>query len=204
MQPSLFANAVFSLPDGLRFVTDFLSPAEEAELLAAIGGLRLTEARYKQYVARRRVAAFGAAFDYETNELLAAPPIPEALLPLRAKVAAWLSVEPARFEQILVAEYRTGTPLGWHRDVPDFESIVGISLLGNARMRFRPYPPATGRTHKSVELDLPPRSAYVLEGPARWKWQHSIAPTPDHRYSISLRTRRGAPQLLLQAVPPNR
>jgi alkylated DNA repair dioxygenase AlkB len=196
MQPSLFPHETFSRPDGLRFVTDFLSPAEEAALLAAIGRLDLTEARYKQYTARRRVASFGGTFDYDSNELRAAPAIPDSLAPLREKVAAWLAVDPALFVHMLVAEYRPGTPLGWHRDVPDFESIVGISVLGNARMKFRPYPPAAGRSDSAFELDLPPRCAYVLEGAARWKWQHSIVKTQEQRYSISLRTRRGAPLLL--------
>ena len=196
MQPSLFPNETFSRPDGLRFVTDFLSPTEEAALLAAIGRLDLTEARYKQYTARRRVASFGGTFDYDSNELRAAPAIPDSLAPLREKVATWLAVDPALFVHMLVAEYRPGTPLGWHRDVPDFESIVGISVLGNARMKFRPYPPAAGRSDSAFELDLPPRCAYVLEGAARWKWQHSIVKTQEQRYSISLRTRRGAPLLL--------
>jgi len=196
MQPSLFPNETFSRPDGLRFVTDFLSPTEEAALLAAIGRLDLTEARYKQYTARRRVASFGGTFDYDSNELRAAPAIPDSLALLGEKVAAWLAVDPALFVHMLVAEYRPGTPLGWHRDVPDFESIVGISVLGNARMKFRPYPPAAGRSDSAFELDLPPRCAYVLEGAARWKWQHSIVKTQEQRYSISLRTRRGAPLLL--------
>jgi len=43
-----------------------------------------------------------------------------------------------------VTEYREGTALGWHRDVPDFEVVVGASLAGPARMRLRPYPPGEG------------------------------------------------------------
>jgi alkylated DNA repair dioxygenase AlkB len=54
-------------------------------------------------------------------------------------------------------------------------------------MRFRPYPPGKGR--KSIlSLDLEPRSAYVLRGDARWRWQHSIPPTKALRYSITFRT----------------
>jgi alkylated DNA repair dioxygenase AlkB len=195
MQVSMFPDEDRSMPGGLRFVPDFLSAAEEEQLLWAIDSLTLTEARYKQYTARRRVASFGGKFDYITNELLPAPEIPRSLLPLRDRVAAWLSVEPELFAQMLVAQYQPGTPLGWHRDVPNFESIVGISLLGHARMKYRPYPPPLGRSKETLQLDLPPRSAYVLEADARWKWQHSIAPTKELRYSISLRTLRGSPLL---------
>ena len=94
-------------------------------------------------------------------------------------------------ELALVAEYRPGVPLGWHRDVPDYETVVGISLLGTARMRFRRYPPIAPKKADVLSLELAPRSAYVLRGEARWGWQHSVAPTPGLRYSITFRTRRG-------------
>ena len=195
-QSPLFAEDALPELPGLRFVPEFLSRAEEHELLRSIDSLVLAEAQYKQYTARRRVASFGGKFDYDANKLRPAPAIPPSLAPLRERVSHWLGVDPACFEHMLVAEYRPGTPLGWHRDVPDFESIVGISLLGRARMKFRPYPPSPGRAKENLALELPPRSAYVLEGPVRWNWQHSIAETTELRYSISLRTPRGTPALL--------
>ena len=89
----------------------------------------------------------------------------------------------------LVAEYRPGVPLGWHRDVPDYETVVGVSLAGTARMRFRRYPPVAPKKSDVVSLELAPRSAYVLRAEARWGWQHSVAPTPALRYSVTFRTR---------------
>lgn len=65
--------------------------------------------------------------------------------------------------------------------------IAGISLLGDARMRFRPWPPRKGAA--VFALDLPPRSAYVLRGEVRWRWQHGVEPTRELRYSITFRTR---------------
>ena len=195
-QASLFDTEETAFPPGMRFETDWLGADEEAALIEAIGALDLREAQYKQYTARRRVASFGGKFDYDNNRLLPAPPIPPAFEPLRQRVARWLGVAPDLFSQMLVAEYAPGTPLGWHRDVPDFESIVGVSLRGEGEMRFRPYPPESARAADLRSLVLPPRSAYVLEGPARWQWQHSIVPTQVLRYSISLRTARGSPLLL--------
>jgi alkylated DNA repair dioxygenase AlkB len=195
-QASLFDHEETSFPPGMRFEPEWLGAAEEGALIETIRALDLREARYKQYTARRRVASFGGKFDYDNNRLLPAPPIPPAFEPLRERVARWLGVEPGLFSQMLVAEYAPGTPLGWHRDVPDFESIVGVSLLGEGEMRFRPYPPPAGRSDATRSLLLPPRSAYVLEGPARWQWQHAIVPTKVLRYSISLRTARGSPLLL--------
>ena len=89
----------------------------------------------------------------------------------------------------LVAEYKPGVPLGWHRDVPDFETVVGISLAGTARTRFRRYPPVPIEEGRRLSLELAPRSAYVLRAEARWGWQRSVAPTPALRYSITFRTR---------------
>jgi alkylated DNA repair dioxygenase AlkB len=195
-QASLFDTEEAAFPPGMRFEPGWLAADEEADLIGAIRALDLHRAQYKQYTARRRVASFGGQFDYDHNRLLPAPPVPAAFEPLRERVARWLGVAPALFSQMLVAEYAPGTPLGWHRDVPDFESIVGVSLLGEGEMRFRPHPPPAGRAADVRSLVLPPRSAYVLEGPARWQWQHSIVPTKVLRYSISLRTARGSPPLL--------
>ena len=91
--------------------------------------------------------------------------------------------------------YRPGTPLRWHRDVPDFESIVGVSLLGTATMKFRPGPHIVGQSSQVLQLELPPRSFYVIEGDARWHRQHSVAPTRGQRCSLTLRTRRGSAPL---------
>ncbi|HEV7912922.1 MAG TPA: alpha-ketoglutarate-dependent dioxygenase AlkB [Albitalea sp.] len=178
------------LPEGFAYREDFISAAEEAALLEAIAALPLQEARYKGYTARRRVASYGSRYDFDDNRLQTADEIADFLLPLRARAAGWIGIAPQDFGNALVAEYRPGTPLGWHRDVPDYELVVGVSLGGIARMRFRRYPPVAPKKADVVTLELAPRSAYVLRGVARWGWQHSIAPTPGLRYSITFRTRR--------------
>jgi alkylated DNA repair dioxygenase AlkB len=194
-QLALFGDAVPqrpALPPGWDYRSDFIDVDEEAALLVFIATLPLEEARYKGYTARRRVAHFGTAYDYDDHRLLSRPPIPPALESLRAKAAAWAGEAPAAFTNALVAEYRPGVPLGWHRDVPDYETVVGISLAGTARMRFRRYPPVAPKKADVVSLELTRRSAYVLRAEARWGWQHSVAPTPALRYSITFRTRSAA------------
>jgi alkylated DNA repair dioxygenase AlkB len=197
-QQELFGPAL-AFPEGLQYRDDFVTLEEEAALLAAIGELPLIEARYRGYTARRRVLSFGTRYDFDDNQLQPADPLPGFLLPLRERAAAWAGVAPEALAAALVAEYRPGTPLGWHRDVPDYEIVVGVSLGAPARMRLRPYPPlpapppaqAGGSKAKGViPLDLAPRSAYILRGVARWGWQHSIAPTRALRHSITFRTRR--------------
>jgi alkylated DNA repair dioxygenase AlkB len=152
--------------------------------------LELREAAYKEFTAKRRVASFGAGYDFDANELTPAPVMASFLLPLREKVARWAQVPAEDFGYALVSEYRPGTQLGWHRDVPQFEMVAGVSLVGSARMRFRRFPPKP--RDAILMLDLAPRSAYLLREEARWGWQHSIAPTAELRYSITFRTRRKA------------
>ena len=180
-----------ALPSGLLHVPGFITAREEAELLAGIRSLDLREAQYKEYTAKRRVASFGAGYDFDENELTPAPVIAPFLLPLRSKVAAWAQVAEEEFGYALVSEYRAGTQLGWHRDVPQFEMVAGVSLAGPATMRFRPFPPRPRA--RILTLPLQPRSAYILRDEARWGWQHSIPPTPALRYSITFRTRRRPP-----------
>lgn len=186
-QADLFDEGA-ALPSGLAYAPDFLSATEEADALAGIAALELRHATYKEYTAHRRVASFGAGYDFDANELTPAPALAPFLLPLRERVSAWTGVPEEKFGYALVAEYPPGTQLGWHRDVPQFEMVVGVSLGGAARLRLRPFPPRRG--DRILVLPLQPRSAYVLKGESRWGWQHGIAPTRELRYSITFRTRR--------------
>jgi alkylated DNA repair dioxygenase AlkB len=198
MQGDLFgaaAPAGPALPAGLRYEEDFLSRDEEAALVAIIERLPLEAMQYRQYTALRRVVSYGGQYDFSAQRLQQAEPLPDWLAPLRKHAGAWAGIAPAQFTQALVAEYRPGTPLGWHRDVPDFEDIVGISLASEAVMRWRPYPPDAPDPAQVVKLTLAPRSIYLLRDAARWQWQHSVAATKTLRYSITLRT----PSTRLQA-----
>jgi alkylated DNA repair dioxygenase AlkB len=187
-QTALFSALPAPFANGYVYEPGFLSADEEIALLEAIRTLPLTNAEYKQYRARRRVMSYGGRYDYTANRLNEAAPIPDFLLPLRERVATWSGHAPQEFTHALIAEYSEGTQLGWHRDVPDFEWVVGVSLLSACRMRFRRYPPQP--REKSLAIDLAPRSIYRLEGEARWDWQHSVPPVPSLRYSITFRTLR--------------
>src|SRR5690606_8464479 len=130
-----------ALPEGLRYEPDFLERHEEAWLLDLIGQLPLAEAQYKGFTARRRVMSYGGAYDFDAHRLDQAAPLIKELQPLRDKVARWAGVRPQELAHALVAQYPPGAPLGWHRDVPDFERVDGVSLGAPAVLRFRPYPP---------------------------------------------------------------
>ena len=189
-QAQLFPAPQPALPEGMRYQREFLTRQEEQSLVQLIAAMPLKEMNYRGYTARRRVVSFGGSYDFQARQLDDAPQLPASLEPLRRKAAHWLGIAPEAFSQALVAEYREGTPLGWHRDVPDFEDIVGISLLNEAVLRFRPYPPREPKKAGVVKLVVEPRSIYLLRGAARWGWQHSVAPAKLLRYSITFRTAR--------------
>lgn len=158
------------------------------QLLEHIRVLPFCEAQYKEWNARRRIVSYGGRYDFNSNALVDSDPVPPFLHRLRERIAAWAGDPAARFSQSLINEYSPGTPLGWHRDAPLYETIVGVSLAGAGRMRLRPYPSAKGCGHATRVLDIAPRSAYIFKGDARWGWQHAISPTKALRYSITFRT----------------
>jgi alkylated DNA repair dioxygenase AlkB len=194
VQSDLFTPKA-TLPQGFAYQPDFLGVPDEAALLQALETLPFQHAQYREWEARRRIASYGGRYDFSHHALNDAPPIPPFLHPLREQLAAWAGLDVARIHHATIAEYQPGTPLGWHRDVPDFEEVMGVSLLSHARMRLRPYPPKAGQRCVHA-LELAPCSAYVMRGPARWAWQHAISPTKALRYSITFRTLRTPAQTL--------
>jgi alkylated DNA repair dioxygenase AlkB len=124
-------------------------------------------------------------YRFDGSGLAEAEPIPGWLLPLRARAAAFAGLAPDALVHALLIEYDTGAGLGWHRDRPVFGDVVGVSLLSAAPLRFR-----RKRAGKWDRYTLPaaPRSAYLLRGPARSEWEHSLAPVATRRYSATFRT----------------
>jgi alkylated DNA repair dioxygenase AlkB len=177
-------------PEGLAYVEELITEAEERRLLAAVEALDFRAVTMRGQTARRTVRHFGLDYEYESGELVPGDPLPEPLRFVRDRCAALVEREPEDLVQILVSRYPEGAGIGWHRDAPMFGSrIAGVSLLSPCRMRFQ-------RTVKgqreTAAVELAPRSAYVLSGKARWSWQHSIPATKALRYSITFRTlRRG-------------
>jgi alkylated DNA repair dioxygenase AlkB len=184
--PTLFE---LDLPLGFRYREDFITDADEGVLLEAIADIAFTDFEMRGVVARRRVAFFGQSYDRA-----AARPLPAFLFPLRAKIAQWAGVDSEAFAMALINEYRPGTPIGWHRDAPQYDIVAGISLLSACRMKFRRYrspaapnPPRRSATH---EIVLDRRSAYLMTQESRTSYEHHIPPVAQLRYSVTFRTLR--------------
>ena len=184
--PDLFDR---DFPPGFLYREDFITDTDERVLLDAIADVVFSNFEMRGVVARRRVAFFGQAYDGA-----GAGPLPAFLLPLRAKVAQWAGVASEAFAMALINEYRPGTPIGWHRDAPQYEVVAGISLLSACRMKFRRYrspavskAPRRSATH-AIVMDR--RSAYLMTHDSRDAFEHHIPPVAQLRYSITFRTLR--------------
>jgi alkylated DNA repair dioxygenase AlkB len=172
--------------EGLAYVEDFVSPAEEAELVTFLDALEFRTLTMHGQEAKRTVRHFGLGYDYARGALAPTDPLPAPLTGLRDRCAALMERAPEDLVQILVSRYPPGAGIGWHRDAPMFGStIAGVSLLAPCRMRFQR---TVGGTRRVAAIELAPRSAYLLSGRARWSWQHSIPSTPALRYSLTFRT----------------
>jgi alkylated DNA repair protein (DNA oxidative demethylase) len=181
--------SVVELPVGLVYEPDFVDEAEERRLVAFIEGLEFHAVTMRGQTARRTVRHFGYDYDYEGWGLTRAEPLPDALVWLRDRCARLAEVEADELAQTLVSRYPPGATIGWHRDAPMFgPKVVGVSLASACRMRFQRR--IAGEDRRVYEVELAPRSAYVLAGQARSAWQHSIPATKDLRYSVTFRTLR--------------
>jgi alkylated DNA repair dioxygenase AlkB len=176
-----------SIPSGFKYNAGVIDSAEESALVTKIQGLDFAPYEFRGVEARRRVVSFGLWAGYQTRPLEQAPAIPQFLKSLQAKAALFAGVEQGDFKQVLVSEYKPGTPIGWHKDRALYEVIVGVSLVSAAMFRFR-LPTERGWMRESQVLE--PRSIYLLSGPARDQWQHSIPAVAAMRYSITFRSLR--------------
>ncbi|MFL6228868.1 MAG: alpha-ketoglutarate-dependent dioxygenase AlkB [Pyrinomonadaceae bacterium] len=176
------------LPEGFRYRPELIGPADEGALLARVRDLPFREFEFHGHTGKRRVVSFGWRYDFTGRGLQKADDMPDYLLPLREVAAAFAGVEPGQFQHALVTEYGPGAGIGWHRDKGVFGEVVGVSLLSPCVLRMR-RPLGKGKWER-VNLTAEPRSAYHLDGPARYGWEHSIPPVNELRYSVTFRSLR--------------
>jgi DNA oxidative demethylase len=163
---------------------------EEASLVERLDALRFDPIVMHGVEARRTARHYGLGYDYESREPRPGEPVPDWIVPVRARAAELAGEDPEALVEVLVQRYPPGSTIGWHRDAPAFETVIGVSLAGSCRLRFQR---GKAEARRVWEVALEPRSGYVLGGAARWSWQHSIPATKELRYSITFRTLRGGP-----------
>jgi alkylated DNA repair dioxygenase AlkB len=173
------------MPEGFRYWPELVSKPEETWLLEAVSRLEFKPFEFKGFFGNRRVIFFGWRYDFNDSSLKRAAEIPDFLQPVRERAAEAAGVPPAAIEQAMVTEYSPGAAIGWHRDRSVFGEVIGVSLASQCTFRFRR---KIGEKWDRASIILDPRSAYLLKGPVRTGWEHSIPAVAALRYSITFRT----------------
>ena len=177
-----------TLPEGLRYQSDVISAEQEEQLLQHIRDLPFQAFQFRGFEGKRRTVSYGWRYDFNQRTLQEADPVPDFLRPIRVIAGRFAGLEPEALEQITVIEYSPGSAIGWHKDRPMFGDVAGVSLVSATRFRFRR---RSSKSWERAEQLVEPRSIYLLRGPARDEWEHSIPPVGTLRYSITMRTFRG-------------
>ena len=175
------------MPEGFKYASGVLSAEQERDLVAQLRLLPFKEFEFHGYLGKRRIVSYGWKYDYVARTLEASREIPEFLLPVREIAARFADLSPDDLQQILITEYAAGAGIGWHRDKGEFGQIVGLSLLAPCVFRLRR---KQGTKWERASIIAAPRSAYLMSGPSRSEWEHSIPPVDALRYSITLRNLR--------------
>lgn len=180
----LFADTA-SHPEGFRYQPELIDAEQESALLAELERLSFSPFQFHGFEGKRRVVSFGWRYDFNGAGLQETDDIPPFLLSLRRSAAERFALRESLLQQVLLTHYPAGATIGWHKDRPVFEDVVGISLKSPCTFRFR-RKTATGWERRSLVLE--PRSAYLLQGPARHEWEHSIPAVQEPRYSVTFRS----------------
>lgn len=188
-QLGLFGPLRSAHPDGFRYWPEFVSASEERELVRHVEALSFESFQFHGFLGKRRVVSFGWRYEFNGGGLEKVDDMPGFLVPLRERAAALAGLEPDGFQHALVTEYAPGAGIGWHRDKAVFDEVVGISLLSACDFRFRR---RAGGKWERITVTAAPRSAYLLTGPARTEWEHSIPAVDRLRYSVTFRNLRGS------------
>jgi len=175
-------------PEGFQYHPDFITAEEEKILGEEIEKTALHTFLFQGYEAKRKVASFGQDWSFEKRTLTKGKDIPQAFYFLIEKTAKQVQAGVEDFAELLVTEYPPGSVINWHRDAPPFDIIAGISLLSDCTFRLRPHDPRKQKKTSILSFPVKRRSLYIIAGPSRTEWQHSIAPVKSLRYSITLRT----------------
>ena len=174
-------------PEGFKYQPGILTPEGETHLVDEIRNLPFRDFEFHGFTGKRRVVSFGWRYDFDERHLRQAEDIPEFLLPLREVAARFASLEHDVLRHVLVTEYGPGAAIGWHRDKAVFGEVIGVSLLAPCVFRLRR---KVGDRWERASITAEPRSIYLLSGPSRTEWEHSIPPVDALRYSVTFRALR--------------
>jgi alkylated DNA repair protein alkB family protein 8 len=169
--PSCPLGVLQNAPAGLILELDFVTPEEEAELIAFLDGQEWEED------IKRRVQHFGFAFDYTSRSVNPSfakvrdiPPIMSRLFDRLIKAGM-----PFVPDQITVNEYVPGIGIKPHADTHSAftDGIASLSLGSAVAFDMKRYDQPEDAPRFSV--GLPGRSLLIMTQESRYAWAHTIA-----------------------------
>jgi alkylated DNA repair dioxygenase AlkB len=172
------------LPPGFRYRAELIDRAEEERLIDEFARFEFKPFEFHGFVGKRKTVSFGWRYDFNGSGLQKSGEIPAFLLPVRNSAAEFAGMRPDDLQHALLTEYAAGATIGWHKDRSVFGEVIGVSLLSACTFRLRR---KQGGKWLRRSLVAEPRSAYLLSGPARTEWEHSIPALDQLRYSITFR-----------------
>jgi len=161
---------------GLHLVPQFVTEEEEQRLVSHLDAHAGVFPGWKMSQSGRSKQDFGpqANFKKQKVKLRELPGVPSCLVGLRDLASqAVEKLTGSRFQAVEMSalDYRpsTGSSLDSHIDDTWIwgPRVVGISLLSATLMSFE-------RDGVEILVPLPPRSLFLLSGPARSEWKHGI------------------------------
>jgi alkylated DNA repair protein (DNA oxidative demethylase) len=173
--------------EGFSYVPGFLPTAEQSELSRLVASLHCDREKVRGKKMKRGYAQFGYRYVTAGRLLIPAPPWPGFLTALADRILGHCPAGTA-FDQCIVTRYPVGAGIGWHSDAAVFaDCIAAVSLGAEARLQLRPI----GSKRKTCEVLAAPGSLYVLQGPARWAYEHRVVEVDEERYSFTFRRATG-------------
>lgn len=180
---------------GLTLCQDFISPAEEQEILSFLNDS--TKCTWRTDLSRR-IMHFGGTYCLMSSQseaaahtkpkILQAPSMPEEFSWLiHRMIEAQILPSDQIPQYCIVNEYTGNQGISAHTENFQFgEPVVGLSLLSACPIRFheltKPFDGSVRsgkagkaeKTGKREDVWLPRRSLMVMKGESRWRWQHEI------------------------------
>ncbi len=168
------ARSIAALVPGLRYIPDYITAQEQADLLAIIDCQPwITDLK-------RRVQHYGYRYDYKSRSVdpsMFLGPLPDWVAALAGRLHAE-GFAPKRLDQLIVNEYQPGQGIASHVDcIPCFgNTILSLSLGSPCVMVLTEI-----LTEVQIPLLMEPCSLISMTGESRYQWKHGIpARKTDH------------------------
>jgi len=151
-------------PNGLKLITEFITPEEETLLIK-----KIDEQKWDTRL-KRRTQHYGWEYSYTKGPLEKAEPIPSWINFVTQKMIdlKYINEHP---DQLIINEYMPGQGIGEHKDSTQFEeTIISVSLASTCLFQFlKGY-----NSDITYDVFLQPRTMVIMKDESRYLWTHHI------------------------------